>query len=266
MKHQELGVVRKMNSRLENNEVHYQLPLGSDLLELNPLINKKIKLSFEKEIICIKCNQKIKKTFAQGYCFPCFRDAPETSECILRPELCKAHLGESRDLKWSKINCLTDQHIYMSFTGNLKIGVTRNTQIPTRWIDQGATKAIILCTTPNRYLAGLVEVYLKQFYSDRTHWIKMLSGNFEKPDFDACYQDAINHLNEKFQEYIVTSQWVEINYPIKSIPNKIKSFSFDKEQVLEGELTGIKGQYLLFKENKVLNIRKHTGYKIKLEF
>ena len=139
----------------------------------------------------------------------------------------------------------------MSFTGNLKIGVTRSTQIPTRWIDQGAIKAIILCTTPNRYLAGLIEVHLKQFYSDRTHWIKMLSGKFEEPDFEQCYLEAKKYLNDSFS---------------KSIPNKIKSFSFDKESSYEDILVGIKGQYLLFKNNRVINIRKHTGYTLKIQY
>ncbi len=258
------GIIKKLKSHLDG-EVHYSLPIGSDLVQLNSLINQKIKFSFLGDIFCIKCNNKIKKTFAQGYCFPCFRDAPETSECILRPELCRAHKGESRDMEWSKNHCLTDQHVYMSFTGNLKIGVTRNTQIPTRWIDQGATKAIILCTTPNRYLAGLIEVHLKQFYSDRTHWIKMLSGKFEEPDFNQCYLDAKKYLDENFSEYIIDGKWVDINYPIQSVPEKIKSFSFDKEPSYEDILTGIKGQYLLFKNNRVMNIRKHTGYSIKIE-
>jgi len=258
------GIIKKLKSTLQD-EVQYSLPMGDRCIDLNPLINKRIKMSFSGDIYCIKCNNKIKKTFAQGYCFPCFRDAPETSECILRPELCRAHEGESRDMEWSKKYCLTDQHIYMSFTGNLKIGVTRNTQIPTRWIDQGATKAIILCTTPNRYLAGIIEVYLKQFYSDRTHWIKMLSGKFEEPDFNQCYLDAKKYLADNFSDYIIDSKWVHINYPIQSIPEKIKSFSFDKEPFYEDVLTGIKGQYLLFKNNKVINIRKHTGYFISLE-
>ncbi len=259
------GIIRKMHAYL-NPEVQYELPMDGARIPLNSLINHRIRLSFSGEIFCIKCNNKIKKTFAQGYCFPCFRDAPETSECILRPELCRAHEGQSRDMEWSKTHCLTDQHIYMSFTGNLKIGVTRNTQIPTRWIDQGATKALILCTTPNRYLAGLIEVHLKQFYSDRTHWIKMLSGKFEEPDFDQCYLDAKKHLSQQFSEYIIDSKWTDIKYPIASIPEKIKSFSFDKEPSYEGILTGIKGQYLIFKENTVLNIRKHTGYHISLDY
>ena len=265
MKFASSGIIKKLKSTLQD-EVQYSLPMGDRCIDLNPLINKRIKMSFSGDIYCIKCNNKIKKTFAQGYCFPCFRDAPETSECILRPELCRAHEGESRDMEWSKKYCLTDQHIYMSFTGNLKIGVTRNTQIPTRWIDQGATKAIILCTTSNRYLAGIIEVYLKQFYSDRTHWIKMLSGKFEEPDFNQCYLDAKKYLDENFSEYIIDGKWVDINYPIQSIPEKIKSFSFDKEPSYEDILTGIKGQYLLFKNNRVINIRKHTGYSIKLEY
>ena len=265
MKFASSGIIKKLKSKLQD-EVQYSLPMGDHSIDLNPLINKRIKISFSGDIYCIKCNNKIKKTFAQGYCFPCFRDAPETSECILRPELCRAHEGESRDMEWSKKYCLTDQHIYMSFTGNLKIGVTRNTQIPTRWIDQGATKAIIVCTTPNRYLAGIIEVYLKQFYSDRTHWIKMLSGKFEEPDFNQCYLDAKKYLDQNFSEYIIDGKWVDINYPIQSIPEKIKSFSFDKEPSYEDILTGIKGQYLLFKNNRVINIRKHTGYSIKIEY
>lgn len=265
MSDQYQGTIKKLQSQL-NDEVHYSLPIDSTLVELNPLINKKVKFTFLGDIHCIKCNQKIKKTFAQGYCFPCFRDAPETSECILRPELCRAHEGESRDMEWSNKHCLTNQHVYMSFTGNLKIGVTRSTQIPTRWIDQGAIKAIILCTTPNRYLAGLIEVHLKQFYSDRTHWIKMLSGKFEEPDFEQCYLEAKKYLNDGFSKYVTENKWVDINYPIHSIPNKIKSFSFDKESSYEDILVGIKGQYLLFKNNRVINIRKHTGYSLKIQY
>tara|TARA_B100000575_G_scaffold117512_1_gene93558 strand:+ start:1248 stop:2045 length:798 start_codon:yes stop_codon:yes gene_type:complete len=265
MSNQYQGTIKKLQTQL-NNEVHYSLPIDTTLVELNQLINKKVKFTFLGDIYCIKCNQKIKKTFAQGYCFPCFRDAPETSECILRPELCRAHEGESRDMEWSNKHCLTNQHVYMSFTGNLKIGVTRSTQIPTRWIDQGAIKAIILCTTPNRYLAGLIEVHLKQFYSDRTHWIKMLSGKFEEPDFEQCYLEAKKYLNDGFSKYITENKWVDINYPIQSIPNKIKSFSFDKESSYEDILVGIKGQYLLFKNNRVINIRKHTGYSLKIQY
>ena len=248
-----------------NQTVEYKLPIDDSFVLINELIGKKIKFSFSGEIFCIKCHMKVKKTFAQGYCFPCFRDAPETSECILRPELCRAHEGESRDMEWSKTHCLTAQYVYMSFTGNFKIGVTRSNQIPTRWIDQGATAAILLCETPNRYLAGVIEVYLKQFYSDRTNWRKMLSKNEDQPDFQSIYSECLKKLNDKFSEYIIKKDWVNISYPILGYPDKIKSFSFDKQDGFENKLIGVKGQYLLFEDNIVLNIRKHTGYKISIQ-
>jgi len=259
------GKITKMNSSY-NGVVNYNLPIGDQCLKLNELIGQKICFSFDGLINCIKCGQKIKKSFRQGFCYPCFMDAPEASECIFRPELCRAHEGESRDMEWSNKYCLSKHHIYMSFTGNIKIGVTRYSQIPTRWIDQGATKAIILCTTPNRYIAGLIEVKLKQIFSDRTNWRKMLSGNYEEPDFKAYHFKALEYLDQEFSDYIVNEKWMNINYPIESIPNKINSLSFDKESSYEDELIGIKGQYLLFKNNRVLNMRKHTGYTISIEY
>ena len=258
------GIIKKMEAHLDKNEPQYSLPIGDEYCDFNRLLNHNIKLSFNHQIFCIKCNQKIKKTFAQGFCFPCFRDSPETSECILRPELCRAHEGESRDMEWSERNCLQKQYVYMSFTGNLKVGVTRFNQIPTRWIDQGATKAVILCITPNRYLAGVIEVFLKEFYSDRTNWRKMLSGNFEELDFKTAQNEALELLDKKFSAYTVREAWQDINFPIIDTPNKIKSFSFDKHETYEDTLIGIKGQYLLFKNDTVLNIRKHTGYDINI--
>ena len=246
-------------------KVQYQLPMDDKIVPLNQLVGETIQFSFKGKIFCIKCNAPIKKTFAQGYCFPCFRDAPETSECIFRPELCRAHEGESRDMEWSKTHCLTKQYVYMSFTGNFKIGVTRSTQVPIRWIDQGATAAVLLCETPNRYLAGVIEVYLKEFYSDRTNWRKMLSGNFEQPNFSDIYSEVLERLNKKFSDYTIKQDWTDIAYPILSYPEKIKSISFDKQNIFKDKLIGIKGQYLLFENNHVLNIRKHTGYKVELQ-
>jgi hypothetical protein len=40
--------------------------------------------------------------------------------------------------------------------------------------------------------------------------------------------------------------------------------SFDKTPHISGKLTGIRGQYLYFDENMVINVRRHTGYEIEL--
>ena len=126
--------------------------------------------------------QKIKKTYMQGYCYPCFIESPKTSECILKPELCRAHEGEARDMEWAKEHCLQNQYVYLSLTSNLKVGVTRYTQIPTRWIDQGAHEALIFAKTPNRYTAGVIEKILSQHISDRTYWRRMLLGEYPNLD------------------------------------------------------------------------------------
>ncbi len=48
-------------------------------------------------------------------------------------------------------------------------------------------------------------------------------------------------------------------------PEKVTSVGFDKHAEIEGCLAGIKGQYLIFDDNRVLNIRKHNGYRITIE-
>ena len=148
---------------LEYLIVHYQLPINKELFNISDYINKQITINFSSEINCVRCGIKIKKTFAQGFCFPCFQNSPETSECILKPELCQAQNGIARDLEWAKQHCLKNHYVYLSLTSGIKVGVTRATQIPTRWIDQGAVKAIKFSKTPNRFTAGLIEVFLKQF-------------------------------------------------------------------------------------------------------
>ena len=154
------GTLLKMKTDLQD-PVIYNLPIGDDLVLMNDLIGKYIVFDWKKEIYCISCGKKTNKSFAQGHCYPCFINSPETSECILRPELCEAHNGIARDIEWAEKHCLKDHYVYLAISSGIKVGVTRSTQIPTRWIDQGAWKAIKLAKTPNRYIAGLIEVKLK---------------------------------------------------------------------------------------------------------
>ena len=164
-----LGSVRKMKSELSET-VKYSLPIGEKELEMNDFLGKEISLEYMGEIHCIKCGRKINKSFSQGFCYPCFTKAPETEECVLRPELCRAHVGVARDMEYATKHCLTEQVVYLSLTSGLKVGVTRGSQVPVRWIDQGAVKAIELARTPNRFTAGELEVALKAHMSDKTNW------------------------------------------------------------------------------------------------
>ena len=154
------GTLLKMETKLVN-PIEYELPSGDELIYMNPLIGKYIALKWLKEIYCVACGRKTNKSFAQGFCYPCFLNAPETSECIFRPELCRAQDGIARDMEWAENHCLQDHIVYLAISSGIKVGVTRSGQIPTRWIDQGAWQAIKLAKTPNRYTAGLIPEILK---------------------------------------------------------------------------------------------------------
>lgn len=260
------GLSRKMKVTL-GDPIDYHLRLGDEEIHLNPLIGQPIRLSSLGEIHCISCGRKTKKSFAQGFCFPCMRDSPENSECIIRPELCRGHLGEGRDVEWEQENHVCEHVVYLAASSEIKVGVTRSTQVPTRWIDQGATAAKILARVPYRALAGEIEVALKDAFTDRTSWQKMLKNLvLDEIDWEGAFDLAAGSLPEEFEEY-----WVEdepplyLNYPVQTYPEKVKSLSFDKLDTVEGVLHGVKGQYLLFDGNRVLNIRKHNGYTLKLE-
>ncbi len=260
------GTLLKMKTDLQD-PVIYNLPIGDDLVLMNDLIGKYIVFDWKKEIYCISCGRKTNKSFAQGHCYPCFINSPETSECILRPELCEAHNGVARDIEWAEKHCLKDHYVYLAISSGVKVGVTRSTQIPTRWIDQGAWKAIKLAKTPNRYIAGLIEVKLKEYISDRTHWQKMLKNILiEGVNLLEKKEEMIRYLSKNLAQYISPNdKIIEINYPVNEYPEKVKSIGFDKVNEISGRLWGIKGQYLMFDDGTVLNIRKHTGYLINFE-
>tara|TARA_B100001750_G_C15475988_1_gene582505 strand:- start:942 stop:1739 length:798 start_codon:yes stop_codon:yes gene_type:complete len=261
------GTLLKMETKLVN-PIEYELPIGDELVYMNPLIGKYIAFKWLKEIYCVACGRKTNKSFAQGFCYPCFLNAPETSECIFRPELCRAQDGIARDMEWAENHCLQDHIVYLAISSGIKVGVTRSGQIPARWIDQGAWQTIKLAKTPNRYIAGIIEVALKEHISDRTNWQRMLKNQLiEGVDLTIAKKEMISHLPSDLQNYIIEENNItEINYPVNEYPEKVKSLSFDKLGEIAGRLWGVKGQYLIFDDGTVVNMRKHTGYMVELEF
>ena len=259
-----IGNIRKMEAFPEK-VIQYYLPLGEEKIFMNDLIGKQISLEYLGHIHCIKCGRETRKSFAQGYCYPCFSTAPETEECVLRPELCLAHEGVARDMEYAKKHCLSDQVVYLSLTSGIKVGVTRGSQVPTRWIDQGAIRALVFAQTPNRYSAGLLEVALKEYLADKTNWRKMLAGSDPgKVDLLREKRRLIPLVPAELSLYISEDiEQVELKYPVLEYPGKIKSLNFDKNALISGVLKGIKGQYLMLDQNRVINIRKFGGYQIR---
>ena len=253
------GVLRKMQTE-HADPVQYLLNFKDDLLIMNQLIGRKIKIQFDG-YECLNCH-KNKKIFRQGFCYDCFRSSPKVGDWIMKPELSKAHLDEEdRDLEYEKKVQLQPHIIYIANSSNPKVGVTRRSQVPTRWIDQGAHEAVVIAEVPNRYLAGIGEVALKEHLSDKTKWRQMLQNKRDEVDMMELSKEMTQYLPDEVQEHINKEPelW-QIEFPVNSYPDKIKSLNLEKKPVHEGVLNGIKGQYLIFEDNTVFNIRNSEGY------
>jgi hypothetical protein len=259
------GNIDKMETQLAQ-EVLYWLPLDDERILMNEYIGEVISLQYENQINCINCGKRTVKSFAQGLCFSCFSRSPENAECIIRPELCRGHLGEGRDVEWELLHHVKPHFVYLASSSDIKVGVTRDTQIPTRWIDQGADAALIFAQTPNRYLAGVMEVFLKNHLTDKTDWRKMLKGEKTNKNLLEVKLALKEFLAPELLEYYTDdSSITHINYPVSSLPIKVSSTGFDKSPVIDGVLKGIKGQYLIFENDNVINMRAHSGYRITME-
>ncbi len=262
--------LRKMTAQLDDNSnVSYQLPMGEQSLALNPLLGKKLTLVYSGHIACQNCGKKTKKSYSQGHCFPCMQKLAQCDMCIMKPETCHFHLGTCREPEWGEQNCFAPHYVYLANTSGLKVGITRHTQLPTRWIDQGATQALPIFKVQSRIQSGLVEVALAQFINDKTNWRAMLKGNNEPINLAAQASDLIEKIADKLAEISadlpagsierLDEPSLDINFPVLEYPTKVSSFNFDKTPTVEGTLLGIKGQYLIF-DTGVINIRKFTSY------
>ena len=267
------GEIRKMQTVLNDDEtIKYTLKLVDSsssefqTQDMSALVGSEIKLTFTGEIHCPSCGTKTKKSF-MGFCYNCFVKVPEASECVLKPELCRGHLGEGRDIEWEEKNHVQPHIVYLAANDVVKVGVTRASQVPTRWIDQGASAAIRLAETPNRYTAGMIEVALKSVFTDKTNWRRMLKNETDDSiDLVDVKWELEELLPNDLSDYITDDEDVlTLNYPVLEFPEKVKSLNFDKVDEVSGKLMGIKGQYLIFDGGRVINIRRHIGYKISLE-
>lgn len=261
------GHIEKMESHVGDGLVQYTLPLDEARIDMNPLVGQQVRLTFMNEIQCVSCGKIINKTYGQGYCYPCFTTVPETDECVLSPEKCRAHLGEARDMTWAASHCLIPHVVYLAMSGNIKVGVTRHTQMPTRWIDQGASAAIVLAQTPNRHIAGIIEVFLKQHYADKTKWQQMLCNLEGSESLTEEKQRAASLLPGELRRYVTDDNLItQLHYPgTAALATSLEQVTFDKQNEVKGELTSIRGQYLVIDHVRALNIRRHRGYKIQVE-
>ena|SRR6218665_1230810 len=259
------GVLTKMQTEF-SNPIQYYLVFADSFLNVNQLLGKPIEINFVG-YQCLNCGKK-KKIFRQGFCYDCFMSSAAAGDWIMKPELSTAHLDiEDRDLEYEKRVQLQPHIVYLALSSEVKVGVTRGTQVPTRWIDQGAVQAIPVVEVPNRYLAGITEVALKNHYSDKTNWQKMLKN--EVPQVDLLKEKASlkDLIPKEVEDYfhLEKEDLFEIQYPVTNYPTKVTSLNLDKSPNYTGKLMGIKGQYLIFEDGTVFNVRTFEGYVVKID-
>ncbi|MBY4677985.1 DUF2797 domain-containing protein [Marinobacterium arenosum] len=265
------GALAKMRTELADPVV-YRLPVGDSEILLNDYLGKPIALDYLGAIHCLHCGRKTNKSFSQGYCYPCFKKLPQCDQCIVSPEKCHYHEGTCRDPAWGEQFCFQDHYVYLANSSGVKVGITRGTQVPTRWIDQGAVQALPILRVSNRLQSGLIERIFGAHVKDKTNWRAMLKGDVSELDLraqrDALFDLCADQLAGLEQQYglqavqrLPEAEPIDIHYPVEQYPSKVTSFNFDKNSHVEGVLQGIKGQYLIL-DTGVINIRKFTAYQV----
>lgn len=265
------GAISKMRIALDA-PAQYSLRLNDAQYALNPLIGQTVRLEFLGSIHCTHCDRVTKKSFGQGYCWPCFSKLAQCDSCMMSPEKCHFDAGTCREPEWAQDFCMTDHFVYLANSTGVKVGITRSSQLPTRWLDQGAIQAVPIFRVATRQQSGFVEDVLRSQVADRTNWRALLKGDVEPVDLIAIREQLLERCAEPLQalqqrfglqaiQPITDVDVLEMAYPVEAYPAKISSFNLDKKPVAEGTLIGIKGQYLLF-DTGVINIRKYTSYQL----
>ncbi|WP_355660505.1 DUF2797 domain-containing protein [Halomonas salifodinae] len=252
----------------------YALRAGDWRIDLNERLGRPLRLTWSGAIACTHCGRATKKSFAQGYCYPCFKKLAQCDTCIVKPETCHFFAGTCREPEWAERHCFQPHVVYLANSSGLKVGITRGTQVPTRWLDQGAIQALPILEVATRQQSGLVETLFKEEVADRTNWRAMLKGEVasldlveERDRLLPRLDGGLAALRERFGAEairVVDAAPVSLDYPVVEYPRKIVSHNFDKQPVVEGTLMGLKGQYLIL-DSGVINLRKFTGYEVTLE-
>ena len=283
------GTLRKMRAEvteptatdaMDSSDVQYHVVLADSddpkiryTQHLNPFLGGYVELNWSGLIRCQHCNRKSRKSYGQGYCYPCFTRLAQCDTCMMAPERCHFHLGTCREPVWAEQVCFQPHLVYLSNTSGLKVGITRATQLPVRWLDQGASQAIVLAGVSNRRLSGEVEDKIRQQMSDKTNWRQLLKQKPAPVDLvdirNTLIQEQgveIQALAEPYGPEALQWNWVgpySFSYPVLAYPTKVSSFNLDKTAQIAGRLMGIKGQYLIL-DRGVINLRRFSGYEVSL--
>ncbi|WP_339061125.1 DUF2797 domain-containing protein [Tepidibacillus marianensis] len=259
------GQLLELTHRVQQ-PIQYYLQIGEEKFLLNDTIGKNTRIAFQNEIHCIYCGRKIKKTYNNGSCYPCFIKLPQNDLCIVKPNLCHYAEGTCRDSEFGDHHCNMSHYVYLALSSDVKVGLTRTPNAFKRWVDQGAVQSIPIAELPTRKMAGDLELFLTNHLPDKTNWRKMLKGDIVEKDILQIREEVRKLIPEEYQSYLLDIEEInEFIYPIQDTVTNVSSINLDKQPIFEGKLIGMKGQYLLF-DTGVLNVKKYAGYHIEIEF
>ncbi len=255
--------MRGFNSELTHQAdttIRYFWTLGDEQVEISDMLGRQVNIRFQGEKRCIACGRKVSKLYQNGYCFPCVTTLAETDLCIVKPHECHHHLGTCRDNEFAATHCMIPHYVYLAVSSHAKVGLTRKHREFTRWVDQGAVRAMLIAELPTRKMAGELEMEIAKTMPDKTDWRKMVQGKADDVNLRELANAVEEQLPDEWRSYLLPERVVhEFEYPFlagEPAP-KAKSMNAEKEQI-SGRLIGIRGQYLLFPEG-VFQVKKHSG-------
>ncbi len=237
---------------------------------LNDRLGQAVTLELHAPYHCIHCGKTARKLFGGGHCYDCFSALARCDLCVMSPERCHFAAGTCREPEWGEAFCMQPHVVYLSNTSGPKIGITRADRVLRRWLDQGATQALVIGQVATRHAAGLVEAHFKRTMNDRTDWRRLVSGRGVEADLVALaqqlYQDKTApamQWGHSVGEYI--SGLVNIEYPLLgySPPQQVPLTL--EQPTYTDNLVGIIGQYLLFSRG-ALNLGAYRGMQLSIEF
>jgi len=252
------GFLRKMSSQVPEGGCSTDAPVVS--------------LTHTGNILCLECGRKTKKSYSQGFCYPCFKKLAQCDLCVVSPERCHFDQGTCRSDDFAESFCMQPHIVYIANSSGIKVGITKQENLPTRWIDQGAVQALPIMNVMTRQQSGFVEVAFKNHVSDKTQWQQMLKAEDRHIDLIAARDELMTTAKADLDPVLhrfgihaiqpITDAEVQtFTYPVEQYPTKVVSLSFDKTPEVKGKLLGIKGQYLIF-DTGVINLRRFTSYEI----
>ncbi|SFX18594.1 Protein of unknown function [Thermoactinomyces sp. DSM 45891] len=249
----------------QDQPIDYLLQLSGEEITLNNYLGTEITISFTGEIRCIHCDKRIKKTYGNGYCYPCFASLPQTDLCFVRPDRCHFHEGTCRDPEFGLAYCMTPHFVYLAISSGVKVGITRAGNETRRWIDQGAVSAVPIACAPTRKDAGEIEALLSNHLPDKTNWRRMLTSQGSDVDLTIVREEALGYIPELYHPFLLSDEEIRhFHYPQVEIPEKVKSINLLKQSDVTGNLLGVKGQYIILDQG-VLQVRNHSGYYVSWE-